>query len=176
MQKASCLSANGRITVRRLASTNGVSTRDITWAARAALADRPCRSLSIVVLDDKAIARLHERFMADPHPTDVLAFDLRDVPGDELIEGEVVVSSETACRQGRRFRADPGQELLRYAIHGTLHLVGHDDHTPEGRRRMRQAENRILSDLAATVARTGRMSKAGRGRSGKQRTASGVQR
>src|SRR5512145_2518202 len=112
MRRGCCLSANGRITVRRLAATYDVSTRDIVRAVRAVLADKPCRHVSIVVVDDEQISRLHGQFMADPTPTDVLAFDLRDDPTDKVIEGEVIVSSETACRQGRRFRAEPGQELL----------------------------------------------------------------
>ena len=153
MRRGSRPSANTRITVRRLTTANGIPTRDIVRAVRAALSRRLCRSLNIVVVDDEQIARLHGQFMADPTPTDVLAFDLRDEPTDERIEGEVIVSAETARRQGLRFRIDPGQELLRYAIHGTLHLVGHDDHTPAGRRRMRREEHRILSDLAAAVGR-----------------------
>ena len=176
MRRGCCPSANGRITVRRLAGTNGIPTRDILRAVRAALADKPYRRLSIVVVDDEQISRLHGRFMADPTPTDVLAFDLRDVPTDEVIEGEVIVSSETACRQGPHFGADPGQELLRYAIHGTLHLVGYDDHTPAGRRRMRREENRILSDPAAMGGPSRRPRRTEPGPLRKQRTASGVQR
>jgi probable rRNA maturation factor len=174
MRRGCCPSANGRITIRRLAATHGISTRDIVRAVRAALADRPCRGLSVVVVDDEQISRLHGQFMGDPSPTDVLAFDLRDRPADEQIEGEVIVSSETACRQGRCFRADPGQELLRYVIHGTLHLVGSDDQTPTGRRKMRREENRILSDLAAAGAGR-RQPKETRSRPlRKQRAASGV--
>jgi len=176
MRRGCCPSADGRITVCRLVGANGISTHGIVRAARAALADKPCRRLGIVVVDDAEIARLHGQFMADPRPTDVLAFDLRDKPSDEHIEGEVIVSSETACRQGRRFHVDPGQELLRYVIHGTLHLVGYDDRTPAGCRRMRREENRILSAVATPVAGRRQPSATRRRALRKQGAASGVQR
>jgi probable rRNA maturation factor len=105
--------------------------------------------VNVVVVDDEEIARLHGQFMADPSPTDVLTFDLRDDLADGVIEGEIIVSAETARRQAQQFRVNPAEELLRYAIHGTLHLAGYDDHTAADRRRMRREENRVLLELAA---------------------------
>lgn len=141
-------SADCRITARRFATCHEVNTSRIVQAVRAALGNRPCRSLAVVIVDDARIAQLHRQFMADPTPTDVLTFDLRDDLINGPIEGEVVVSVETARRQARRYRTEPDQELLRYAIHGTLHLVGFDDRTPSERRRMRREEDRILVQLA----------------------------
>jgi rRNA maturation RNase YbeY len=42
----------------------------------------------------------------------------------------------TARREARTRGIDPAEELLRYAVHGLLHLFGHDDRTPAARRRM----------------------------------------
>ena len=126
---------DGRIRARRLTTCHGVATRQIVQAVRAALGDTPCSSLAVVVVDDAQIMRLHEQFMGDSTPTDVLTFDLRDDLVEGPIEAEIVLSAETAERQAREFHTEPGQELLRYAIHGTLHLVGFDDHTPSERRR-----------------------------------------
>jgi probable rRNA maturation factor len=90
--------------------------------------------------------------MSDPRPTDVLTFDLRDDPTECAIEGEIVISAETAARQALRFHATPAQELLRYVIHGTLHLSGYDDRRPGDRRRMRREENRVLAGLRPAAA------------------------
>jgi probable rRNA maturation factor len=139
--------ARCRITVRRLAPTHGITTRQLIQAVDAALGGHEYLAISVVIVDDAGISDLHQRYLNDPTPTDVLAFDLRDDPADGRIEGEIVVSAETAARQAGRFRSSPDQELLRYAVHGTLHLVGYDDHTPAGRLRMRRAENRILAGL-----------------------------
>ena len=140
-------SAEGRITVCRLAPTHGITARQVVRAVRLALGDRPCGTLTVAIVDDREIIRLHGEFMADPTPTDVLSFDLRDTADSDVIDGEIVVSAETAERQARVFGADPGQELLRYAIHGTLHLIGLKDRTPGERQRMRREENRVLAAL-----------------------------
>lgn len=129
------------------------SNRAILAAVRAALGGQVVRSLGLVLSDDAYIAALHERFMADPSPTDVLTFDLRDDARDPTIEGEIVVSVETACRQARRLKLPPQEETLRYFIHGVLHLLGYDDHSPAERRRMRRAENDVLQTLASPAGR-----------------------
>ena len=170
-------SAEGRITVWRRTPSHGVKARQVVRAVRMALGSRRCGNLTIAMVDDRDISRLHGQFMADPTPTDVLTFDLRDRPDDDVIDGEIIISTETAGRQAGSFGTDPGQELLRYAIHGTLHLIGLDDRTPAQRRRMRREENRILAALAdeSEGGRRGRRMK--RTRSGKaRRTGHRVQR
>ncbi len=135
------------ISVRRLAPSHGVTSRQIVRAVRAALGGHPIRTISVAIVDDGVMASLHERHLGEARATDVLAFDLRDDPDDERIEGEIVVSAEAASRQGGQLRVEAGEELLRYAVHGTLHLMGYEDHTPAGRRRMREAENRVLATV-----------------------------
>ncbi len=91
--------------------------------------------------------------MGDPRPTDVLTFDLRDDGDAEAIEGEVVVSVETARREAVHRRLPEAAEILRYVIHGTLHLVGYDDATPARRRRMRAREDSVLKELRRSARR-----------------------
>ena len=104
--------------------------RRLQAAVRAVLIDAGFRhgEVSVAVVDDATITRLHRQFLGDPDPTDVLSFLFER--SDESIEGEVVVSAETAEANARRYRSTPAEELLRYVIHGTLHIVGHDDRTP----------------------------------------------
>ena len=56
----------------------------------------------------------------------------------------MVVSAETAIGNAPRYGCTPEDELLRYVIHGTLHLVGHDDATPRKRAAMRRQERKYL--------------------------------
>ena len=98
--------------------------------------------ISVAVVDDAAIAALHKEFLSDPDPTDVLSFLLERSP--QAIEGEVVVSAETAQALARRYRCTAEDELLRYVVHGTLHLVGHDDATPQQRAAMRRRERKYM--------------------------------
>jgi probable rRNA maturation factor len=116
-------------------------------AVRAILRDAgvPHAQISIAVVDDPIIAKLHERFLGDPEPTDVLSFLIER--STEWLEGEVVVSADTAIRNAPRYRATADVELLRYVIHGVLHLVGYDDVTPRKRSLMRKQEEKYLGAM-----------------------------
>jgi len=140
------------VTVRRLVPAHGLTTAAIRRAVRQALGGRPVAALNVAIVDDAQIARLHQEYMDDPSPTDVLTFDLRDDADDPAVEGEIVVSADTAYREARRRRLQPSEELTRYIIHGVLHLLGLRDATPQERRRMRREENRILDLLSGRAA------------------------
>ena len=64
------------------------------------------------------------------------------------LHGELFVCLEEAVVQARRFSTTWQSELVRYVIHGLLHLCGHDDLKPAARRAMKRAENRILCEVA----------------------------
>ncbi|MEN6404868.1 MAG: rRNA maturation RNase YbeY [Thermoguttaceae bacterium] len=121
-----------------------VDRRRMRLALRAILddADIADAQLSVAVVDDPTIARLHDEFLNDPTPTDVLSFVLERSAG--LLEGEVVASADTASRCAARYGNTPERELLLYVIHGALHLVGYDDTTPEQRAVMRKKEKKYL--------------------------------
>ena len=108
--------------------------------------ERPV-DLSFVVVDDERMAELHERYADVPGPTDVLSFPLADEP---VLVGEVVISADTARREAAARGHPAYDELLLYAVHGVMHLVGHDDHDPADRRRMRRAEREALAALGRT--------------------------
>lgn len=116
-------------------------------AARAALerGGRGDDPIDVVVLGDAALAELHDRFLGDPSPTDVLAFDLG--PGGDGPAGEVYVSLDTARRVAQRRGLALERELALYVIHGCLHLCGFDDHEARERERMRRAEAELLAEL-----------------------------
>jgi probable rRNA maturation factor len=64
--------------------------------------------------------------------------------GTRFLEGQIVVSAETAHRVAFQYGWSSDEELLLYVIHGALHLVGYDDTTEEARRRMRSCERFYL--------------------------------
>ena len=104
--------------------------------------------INLAIVDDPVIAALHRRFMNDPEPTDVLSFVLERT--ERYLEGEVVVSADTALANAARYRSTPEEELLLYAIHGTLHLAGYDDTTPRKRAVMRKMEKKYLAQSQST--------------------------
>ena len=105
--------------------------------------------LSVMVVDEPTMTHLHEHFMGEPGPTDVLAF-----PMDELrplldeadrepgLLGDVVLCPTVAAAQARLAGHEPAAELSLLCTHGILHLLGYDHHSPEDEREMfgRQAQ------------------------------------
>ena len=100
--------------------------------------------LSVAFVDRETIARLHDEFLGDPNPTDVITF-----PGDEEADfaGEICVCPDIARESATRLREPLARELVLYLVHGWLHLAGHRDDTETGRNAMREAEARILGML-----------------------------
>ncbi len=118
-------------------------------------------SLSIALVDDPTIHELNGRYLGHDCPTDVLSFVLeRD---SERLEAEVIASYQTAARVAAEFGWTASDELLLYAVHGTLHAVGYDDTTDETRAAMRAAERRYLAlaGLAVRDASASRVTESG---------------
>ncbi|MGB0654332.1 MAG: rRNA maturation RNase YbeY [Pirellulales bacterium] len=108
--------------------------------------------ISLAIVDDKAIAVLHETWLGISGPTDVLSFDLSSSEHAKTsqhgkrhgIHGEIIASAETALREARVYSWSSEHELTYYLIHGLLHLVGYDDQTPSERISMRRKERAMM--------------------------------
>lgn len=104
----------------------------------------PPGELSLVFLDDPALAKLHGDFLADPSTTDVITFEGNSALG---VAGEICVSADTAAAYAKKHRHDFSTELTLYVVHGWLHLAGYDDLQPARKRVMRRAEARAMKLL-----------------------------
>lgn len=87
--------------------------------------------ISVALLGDAAIAELNERYLAHEGPTDVLSFPLQAAGAPPL--GDIYIGVEQARRQADELGVPMGEEVLRLAVHGTLHVLGYDH--PEGAER-----------------------------------------
>jgi rRNA maturation RNase YbeY len=127
--------------------------RLIEEGVRRALAaeGRSDTEVSVALLGDVDIRELNRRYLGKDAPTDVLAFTLGE--GSDVV-GDVYVGVEQARRQADELDVPVREELARLAIHGTLHVLGHDH--PEGPERsssdMFDLQERILGELLADVA------------------------
>jgi len=99
-------------------------------------------SLSLALVTDSEIRRLHRQFMGIDSVTDVLAF-----PQKKPFLGDVVVSVETALRVGPYFGNRWDEELLLYVCHGILHLKGYRDSTARKKARMDKKQESILKEI-----------------------------
>jgi probable rRNA maturation factor len=100
--------------------------------------------LSLALVGDQEMKRLHQRYLKINHPTDVLSFELEHGPRGRVTAGEVIVCVPQARRQAK---GELKEEVLLLALHGMLHLCGMDDKTQRGFAAMHRAEDRILSRL-----------------------------
>ena len=123
-----------------------LAVSDVQAAARAAAdhGGQPELELAIVFVDEDFLCGLHQRFLDDPSPTDVLSFDLGQGPGPE---GEVYVSVDRAREVSTARSTSLQRELALYVVHGVLHLCGFDDQSDGDREAMRAAERSVLQSL-----------------------------
>jgi len=111
------------------------------------LVSSPLQELSIALVGDAQMSKLHRQFMNLAGPTDVLTFPLEQNARGQATAGEIIICVPEARRQARWRRSRVEEELLLYALHGMLHLNGMDDRTPAGFRKMHQSEDEILTRL-----------------------------
>lgn len=102
--------------------------------------------LSLTFLDEDAIAELNREWLGREGPTDVLAFELG---GEAELLGDVYLCPDVARRSARAEGVAFREELTRLAVHGTLHVLGHDH--PEGDDRWSSPMFRLQEDLVARV-------------------------
>lgn len=84
--------------------------------------------ISLALIDDTKIRELNRRYLDRDRPTDVIAFALHEE--GEPVLGDVYLGLDQARRQAEERGIPAGEELLRLAIHGALHVLGRDH--PEG--------------------------------------------
>jgi len=105
---------------------------ELARAVRHTLASEGVRDgdVSLTLLDDEGIRALNRQYLARNQPTDVIAFALGQGPA---LLGDVYLGVEQARRQARDLGIPFAEELVRLAVHGTLHVLGHDHPEGEGR-------------------------------------------
>lgn len=118
--------------------------------------------VTVVLVDDQRIAELNKTYLDHSGPTDVLTFDLADEPsppeqGDAIsdsaasgfvkLDGEIIVSAETAAREAQDRGISVDAEVALYAVHGALHLLGYEDGLADEASRMHELEDEILGEV-----------------------------
>ena len=117
----------------------------------------PLAELSIIVVDEPAMERLHVQWMDEPGSTDVLSFpmdELRPTPDGHDPEpgllGDVVLCPAVARRQAAAAGHSEVAELQLLTTHGILHLLGYDHAEPAQEREMFGLQDRLLAQWRQT--------------------------
>ncbi|MGD9238565.1 MAG: rRNA maturation RNase YbeY [Desulfobacterales bacterium] len=116
--------------------------------------DYPDAELSILIVDDQQIAQFNRDYLNRKGPTNVIAFPMRAGQFSEItpsLLGDVVISADTAHREGQGAGFSMQDRLDQLLIHGILHLCGYDhENTKTGARRMQKKAEELLKIIDAT--------------------------
>jgi len=166
---------SGALTISNRQKKARVNTRQLRWITLRALEEllapgpevrnskfeirNSSVDLGVYVVDAMEMTRLNEIFLHHAGSTDVITFDYCEYAPAPLrrgnpraarhgaLQGEIFICLEEARIQARRFRTSWPAELVRYVVHGILHLLGYDDRRAAARRRMKREEERLVKLL-----------------------------
>ncbi|MGH9055761.1 MAG: rRNA maturation RNase YbeY [Acidimicrobiales bacterium] len=149
-------------------SSRPVDTLRWVKLAEAVLADEGVggdTEVSLLFVDEKAIADLNSRFLGRDGPTDVLAFPIDEDPADSgrspdaggtgpgfraepdeapVLLGDVVICPEVAHHNAPDHAGTYDDELALLVVHGLLHLVGMDHEDSDEAEAMETRERQLL--------------------------------
>src|SRR5262250_2258080 len=126
----------------------------------------PLAELSVLLVDAPTIADLHQRWMGEEGPTDVLAFPMDELrlpqPGGghgdhgshdadvaDVLLGGVVICPQIAAAQAAEADHDVQDEIDLLCTHGILHLLGYDHAEPEDHATMFGLQDRLIASWRA---------------------------
>jgi probable rRNA maturation factor len=115
----------------------------------------------------KKMADLNWKFLKHEGSTDVITFDYAVKAGRAsrlpifrssgrldgrdacpTLCGELFICVDDAIAQAKQFGTSWQSEIVRYIVHGVLHLLGHDDRRAVAHRKMKREENHLLHELS----------------------------
>ena len=111
--------------------------------------DCPDAELSILIVDDPEIGGLNKKYLERHGPTNVIAFPMRTGQFNNIapqLLGDVVISIETAAREGKIAGISMEERFTQLLVHGILHLLGYDHEKNKTQAdKMEQKSNEILN-------------------------------
>ncbi|WP_138413610.1 rRNA maturation RNase YbeY [Sinomonas gamaensis] len=114
----------------------------------------PQTELSILLVDEAAMERLHLELMDEPGPTDVLSVPMDELtpgtpgrPTPQGMLGDIAICPQVATAQAARGGHSTDDEMLLLATHGVLHLLGFDHAEPEEREEMFGLQRELLTEF-----------------------------
>jgi len=138
-----------QITISVEHHAEGISESNLRRAVQVTLAHHKIAAgqVDVAIVSDEEMARLNEAHLDHTGPTDVLTFDLCDEADESAIDGQIIMSLDTAKREADARGHSLEAELALYAVHGTLHLLGYDDQTPAEAAAMHELEDKLLKQM-----------------------------
>lgn len=135
--------------------------QELAAFALGAMHVHPETEVGIILVDEGAMAKLHEQWMNEPGTTDVLSFPMDELrPGrpDAVtpsgVLGDIVICPQVAAVQADAAGHSLEQEMLVLLTHGMLHLLGFDHGTPQEEAEMFGLQREILMTFLTSKGRS----------------------
>jgi probable rRNA maturation factor len=162
------------VTIANRQRVRKINLRLLKKIAAALLAELEIQKaeIGICLVAAPEMTRLNETFLKHEGSTDVITFDYSDktvgadvrrllnkktstqkrretphVVSYKLIPGEIFICVDEAVLQARKYGTSWPSEVVRYLVHGVLHLLGFDDSSAGARREMKREENRRVREM-----------------------------
>ncbi|MDD6149466.1 MAG: rRNA maturation RNase YbeY [Bacteroides sp.] len=98
-------------------------------------------NINIIFCSDNYILDVNVKYLGHDYFTDIITFDYCE---KDILSGDLFISIDTVRDNAEFYKTEFNDELNRVIVHGLLHLIGYDDHTPEEQKIMREKENYYL--------------------------------
>ncbi len=98
--------------------------------------------LNYIFCSDDYLIQLNKQFLKHNTFTDIITFNLSEK--EDMIKGEIYISTERVAENAKNFKSSYSNELHRVIIHGVLHLCGFEDKSKKEKEQMRLLENENL--------------------------------
>ena len=137
---------------RRALRAPAALCREAAEAALAAGRRRRPGSVAFLLTDDAELRRLNQRYRGTNKPTNVLSFPA--MPEEAAVGravprhlGDIALALETVRREAKEQGKTVRSHVSHLAVHGVLHLIGHDHQSDAEAEAMEALERRILAGL-----------------------------
>lgn len=116
------------------------------WLKAVALNEkRKIGDVNIIFCSDAYLLDVNKKYLQHDYYTDIITFDYCE---GSLLSGDLFISVDSVRDNAGHYGATSfDEELNRVMVHGVLHLIGYDDHSPEDQKTMREKENFYLACL-----------------------------
>ena len=94
--------------------------------------------ISIIFCSDPYLLDVNIKYLQHDYFTDIITFDYCE---KDILSGDLFISIDSVRENARTYGTTFENELDRVMVHGLLHLIGYDDHTPEQTAEMRRKEH-----------------------------------
>lgn len=98
-------------------------------------------NINIIFCSDNYILDVNVKYLGHDYFTDIITFDYCE---KDILSGDLFISIDTVRDNAEFYKTEFNDELNRVIVHGLLHLIGYDDHTPEEQKIMREKESYYL--------------------------------